>query len=96
MAEKLTKAEVVEALAEEHELPKSRVDELLRSYHEHVREAVVDGREYAIQGLLSIKQVVREARTHRNPQNGEKIEVPRHKDVRISASDALRKEVANG
>lgn len=95
MTEKVTKDELIAEIAESLGEPKSKVAEVINSYHKKISANLVAGREYSVQGLFSVKQVVREARTARNPQNGEAIEIPRHNDLKIKLSDGLRKERAN-
>ncbi len=92
----MTKAELVAAIAERAELSKSDVEKTLKAFEEIVQQVVAKGGDkVVIPGFISFEQTDRAARTGRNPQTGETIQVPASKAVKVSAGTKL-KNVAKG
>lgn len=76
-----TKAMMVDALAERAGLTKKQADSFLNAYHDIIRENVGMGDKFRFVGFGSYEKKHRDARTGRNPQTGEAIQ--------IAASDHL-------
>lgn len=55
-----------------------------------ILEAVGRGEKIQLPGLLTIEQVDRSARTGRNPQTGEEINIPASKAAKITAGSKLK------
>jgi DNA-binding protein HU-beta len=92
----MTKTELVAAVAERTEVSKADVDRVLTGFQDIVSQVVAKGEEkVSIPGFLSFEQTMRSARTGRNPQTGEPIQVPASKAVKVSAGSKL-KAIAKG
>jgi DNA-binding protein HU-beta len=92
----MTKTELVAAVAERTEVSKADVDRVLTGFQDIVSQVVAKGDEkVSIPGFLSFEQTMRSARTGRNPQTGEPIQVPASKAVKVSAGSKL-KAIAKG
>jgi DNA-binding protein HU-beta len=92
----MTKAELVAQIAERTGVSKSDVEKTMKGFEEVVQQVVSKGGDkLSLPGFLSFEQVDRSARTGRNPQTGETIQVPASKAVKISAGATLKK-VAKG
>nr|MDQ3353860.1 HU family DNA-binding protein [Actinomycetota bacterium] len=67
------------------------VDATLKGLFEVVAGVVAKGDDkITLPGFISFEQVDRAARTGRNPQTGESIDVPASKAVKISAGSKLK------
>jgi DNA-binding protein HU-beta len=92
----MTKAELIAAIAERSGVAKTDVEKSLKGFEEVVQQVVAKGSEkLTIPGFLSFEQTHRAARTGRNPQTGEAIQVKATKAVKVSAGATL-KNVAKG
>ncbi len=87
----MNKSELVDAIASRTDVSKSDVDDTLRGLFEVVAGVVAKGDEkITIPGFLSFEQSHRAARTGRNPQTGEAIQVAATNTVKISAGSKLK------
>ena len=87
----MNRSELIEAVAERAGVGKSDVDAVLKGFQDVVASTVAKGEEkITILGFLSFEQGARAARTGRNPQTGESIEVAASKTVKISAGSKLK------
>ena len=92
----MTKAELVAQIAERTGVSKSDVEKTMKGFEEVVQQVVSKGGDkLSLPGFLSFEQVRRSARTGRNPQTGETIQVPASDAVKISAGATLKK-IAKG
>lgn len=92
----MNRSELIDAVADRSGVSKSDVDAALKGLYEVVATTVAKGEEkITIPGFISFEQGSRSARTGRNPQTGESIDVPASKTVKISAGSKL-KAVAAG
>ncbi|HLV05334.1 HU family DNA-binding protein [uncultured Georgenia sp.] len=91
----VNRTELVAAVAERSSLTKSQADAALSALQDVLVESVSKGEAVKITGLLSVERVERAARTGRNPQTGEEIQIPAGYGVKISAGSALKKAVSN-
>lgn len=92
----MTKAELIAAIAERSGVSKTDVEKTLKGFEEVVQQVVAKGGDkVVIPGFVSFEQTDRKARTGRNPQTGETIQVPASKAVKVSAGTKL-KNVAKG
>lgn len=55
-----------------------------------ILEAIGRGEKIQLPGLLTIERVERSARTGRNPQTGEEINIPASKAAKITAGSKLK------
>ena len=92
----MNRSELVDAISERSGVSKNDVDATLKGFLDVVAGVVARGGDkITIPGWLSIEQGSRSARTARNPQTGETINVPASKTAKISAGSKL-KAIANG
>jgi DNA-binding protein HU-beta len=58
---------------------------------EELVEAITRGDKVALPGLLTVERTQRSARTGRNPQTGESIEIAAANTVKVTAGSNLKK-----
>jgi DNA-binding protein HU-beta len=88
----MTKAELVDKIAERTGVSKSDVEKALKGFEEVVSEVVSSSDDkISLPGFISFERVQRAARTGRNPQTGETMQVPASKAVKVSAGAALKR-----
>jgi DNA-binding protein HU-beta len=92
----VNRTELVAALSERAEVTRKDADAILNAFADVVGETVALGDEkVTIPGFLSFERTHRAARTARNPQTGDPIEIPAGYSVKVSAGSKL-KEAAKG
>ncbi|GAA2697644.1 MULTISPECIES: HU family DNA-binding protein [Actinosynnema] len=91
----MNKAELVSAIAETAEVEKSVATRALDAAIETITKALVDGDAVNLPGFGNFTVKDRAARTGRNPQTGESIEIAASKAVGFSAGKGL-KDAVNG
>ena len=91
----MNKAELVSAIAKRADVPSSTVDSVLSGLQEELVDAITRGDKVTISGLLSVERSQRSARTGRNPQTGESIEIPAANTVKVSAGSNLKKAASS-
>lgn len=90
----MNKSELIAAIAADIDMKKVDVETVLESAgrviaeHFAAADAGVDA-EAVLPGLGKLKAVTRAARTGRNPQTGEPVEIPERMAVKFSAGKAL-------
>ena len=91
----MKKNEIIKAVSDELDMTIKETAAVVDIFIEYVELALQNGDCVDIPkfGKLSVKQ--REARMARNPQTGEKIEVPAKKAIKFKASKTL-KDAING
>lgn len=91
----MNKTELVTAMAEKAELSKKDAEKALTAFTNIVADTLVDGNRVAITGFGTFEVVERAARTGRNPQTGETIQIAASKSPKFKPAKAL-KDVVNG
>jgi DNA-binding protein HU-beta len=92
----MNRSELVAALADRAEVTRKDADAVLAALAETVGEIVAKGDEkVTIPGFLTFERTHRAARTARNPQTGDPIQIPAGYSVKVSAGSKL-KEAAKG
>jgi DNA-binding protein HU-beta len=92
----MNKTELIDAIASKTGIAKSTVDEVLKGMTDVVESTVAAGDDkILIPGFVSFQRVKRAARTGRNPQTGEVIQIPASRTVKVSAGARL-KSMASG
>jgi DNA-binding protein HU-beta len=87
----MNRSELVDAISQRSGVPSSQVDASLKGLFEVVAGVVAKGDDkITIPGFLSFEQGARSARSGRNPQTGETIQVPASKTVKVSAGSKLK------
>ena len=89
----ITKTELVASIASATGQSQSSVSSVLDSLFGAVSEAVAGGEKVSIPGWISFEQVATSARTGRNPQTGEEIQIPAGKRVKVTAGSKLKAAV---
>ncbi|MGI9119012.1 MAG: HU family DNA-binding protein [Acidimicrobiales bacterium] len=87
----MNRSELVDAITERSGVGSRDVDATLKGLFEVVAGVVAKGDDkITIPGFISFEQTDRAARTGRNPQTGESLQVPASKAVKISAGSKLK------
>ena len=89
----MTKADLVNAMAEKAGLSKTDAEGALKAFAEAVTEALKAGEKVALVGFGTFSVGERAARTGQNPQTGEKIQIPAAKVPKFKAGKALKDSV---
>ena len=92
----MTKAELVDALAEEHELSKRQVTDLVDGFLAEIQTALVKGDKVQLIPFGSFVVRERKKREGRNPKTGAKLMIPARKVPAFTAGKGLRDAVAGG
>ncbi|CAN5638638.1 MAG: HU family DNA-binding protein [Actinomycetota bacterium] len=87
----MNRTELIDAVSDRSGVSSRDVDATLKGLFEVVAGVVAKGDDkITLPGFISFEQVDRAARTGRNPQTGESIDVPASKAVKISAGSKLK------
>ncbi|MEV7928585.1 HU family DNA-binding protein [Kitasatospora sp. NPDC088779] len=87
----MNRTEVVAAIADRAEVSKNDADAVLSAFAEIVGEVVRKGDEkLTIPGFLTFERTHRAARTARNPQTGEPIEIAAGYSAKVTAGSKLK------
>lgn len=89
----LNKTELVAKVAAETGQSQATVNSVLDGLFSAVSETVAAGGKVSIPGWLSFETVATSARTGRNPQTGESIQIPAGKRVKVSVGSKLKAAV---
>lgn len=89
----MSKTELVDKLATQVALPKTKVNELLDAFVKVVSESIANGDKVALPGLGSFTKAVRKARSGRNPKTGETIQIAEKMSVKFKAASQLSKSL---
>jgi len=89
----VTKADLVNAMAEKAELSKAEAEKALKAFTDSVTEALKAGEKVALVGFGTFSLGERAARTGQNPQTGAKIEIAASKTPKFKAGKALKDAV---
>lgn len=93
----MNKTELVETIAQRTDLPKSSVQSVLDTFEEIAGDVVAKGKEtLTIPGFLKFEQTHRAARSGRNPQTGETIQVPATNAAKVTAGAKLKARAKSG
>jgi DNA-binding protein HU-beta len=91
MADKsLNKSELVAKIAASTGQSQTAVDAVLNGFFETLAESVGSGTKVSIPGWLAVERTHRAARTGRNPQTGETIQIAAGNSVKVSAGSKLK------
>ena len=86
----MTKAELVQAIAEKAGLNKNQAKDALEAFISSVTDTVKDGKDVRIVGFGNFVPVERAAGTARNPRTGESVDRPASKTVRFRPGEGLK------
>jgi DNA-binding protein HU-beta len=86
----MTKNDLVERLAEEHELTKAFARELVDSVFDVITAAAANGEEVSLFGFGRFKVAERAARKGRNPRTGEAVKIAASKNLKFTPARSLK------
>ncbi len=89
----MTKAELVQAIAEKSDLEKKQAGKALDAFIETVTESLKSGTDVRIVGFGNFVAVDRPAGTARNPRTGETVERAASKAVKFRPGEGLKSAV---
>ena len=89
----MKKSEIIETIATIIELIKADVTRVFEAIFNLIKEELVKGNDVAVSGFGTFKKLERAARTGRNPQTGETIQISASKSVSFKASKTLKNEM---
>jgi DNA-binding protein HU-beta len=89
----VTKADLVNAMAEKAGLSKTDAEKALKAFTDAVAEALKAGDKVALVGFGTFSIGERAARSGQNPQTGAKINLPASKSPKFKAGKALKDSV---
>jgi len=92
----MNKSELIAAIAEQAGVSNKDAGACLDAFCDVVASEVAGGGEVKVPGWVSFSHTVRAARTARNPQTGDPIDVPAKAAVKIKAGAKLKSAVADG
>ena len=92
----MNRSELVSAIADRSGVDQKSVDATLKGFYDVVASVAATGQDkITIPGFISFEQGQRSARTGRNPQTGEEMQIPATKTVKVSVGSKL-KNIAAG
>lgn len=89
----MNKTELAKVVAEKAGITQAVAGDAVNATVEALVEALVNGEEVSIPGFGAFKVVDRAARTARNPQTGETVEVAASKAVSFHVSKTLKEKL---
>lgn len=89
----MNRTELITAMANKAEISMKDAEKALTAFTNVVADTLVDGGKVAITGFGIFEVVERAARTGRNPQTGQSIEIAASKSPKFKAGKALKDAV---
>jgi DNA-binding protein HU-beta len=86
----MNRSEFVAAVAGRTGMSQSDVDKVLTAMFDEISEVVAGDSKLTIAGYLSVERSFRNARTGRNPQTGEPVDIPATYTAKVSAGSKLK------
>ncbi|GAA1404967.1 DNA-binding protein HU 1 [Glutamicibacter uratoxydans] len=90
----MNRSELVAAVAAKTENSQVAVNGVLDALFDVFVENISQGEKVSIPGWLAVERTDRAARTGRNPQTGEAIQIPAGHSVKLTAGSKLKAAVA--
>ena len=91
----MNKSELIAAIAEQAEISRKDAENALKAFTDVVTQELVKGNKVQLVGLGTFAISERAARTGRNPQTGEEMQIAASKAPKFKAGKAL-KDAVNG
>ena len=85
----MNKSELIERMASDADISKAAAERALESFTTSVQSTLKKGGSVTLVGFGSWSVTKRAARTGRNPQTGEPVEIPERMAVKFAAGKAL-------
>ena len=89
----MNKSELVSAIAAKTELSKKDAEKALKAFIDVVSDELAEGGKIQLVGFGTFEVSERAARTGRNPQTGDEMNIPASKAPRFKAGKALKDTV---
>lgn len=89
----MNKSQLVEAVAENTELTKTNIEEILNSALDLIKKSVKKGDDVTLVGFGTFTKSKRKARIGRNPQTGKEIKIPAMTVPRFRAGKEFKETV---
>lgn len=89
----MRKSDLVDAVADIADLPERKADDAVSSAIEHITNALARGDSLSLVGFGSFSVKTRAARTGRNPQTGEEIQIAASKQVLFKPGKAFKEHI---
>ncbi|MGM1044867.1 MAG: HU family DNA-binding protein [Bacillota bacterium] len=89
----MNKADLIKVVAAQTEYAKKDVESLVEEVFTQITAALVNGEKVSISGFGDFETRKREARTGRNPQTGEPVEIAEKRVPAFKAKKALKEAV---
>ena len=86
----MNKAELIAAMSEKAEISKKDAEKALKAFTDVVEEELKKGEKIQLVGFGTFEVTERAARTGRNPQSGEEMNIPASKAPKFKAGKALK------
>ena len=90
MGSVMNRNDLIEAVAEEHEVSKAFARGMVESVFRSIGAAAQQGKEVAISGFGKFRVVERKARKGRNPATGESVKIAASKSLRFQPAKAIK------
>lgn len=90
---KLTKPELIAFIAKQHDLPKTKATKIVNDVFGKIIDSVAKDVKVQLIGFGNFELRERAARTGRNPQTGEKLEIAATKAPAFKAGKAFKEAV---
>lgn len=92
----MNKSELIDRIADQADISKSQAERALTAATEQITNELAGGGTVSLVGFGTFQVKARAARTGRNPQTGEALELPATKAPSFKAGKALKEAVKNG
>ncbi|OAM32314.1 DNA-binding protein [Eikenella sp. NML03-A-027] len=86
----MTKSELIKAIAEHGELSRADAEIALLAVQHSITKALAKGERITLPGFGTFKVVETAARTGRNPQTGEPVDIPAKRKVKFTPNEKLK------
>jgi DNA-binding protein HU-beta len=89
----MTKAELIDSVANKAELPKQKAEEIVNGLFDDIVGALKNGDKVNISGFGTFSISERKARTGRNPKTGETIQIASSRAAKFKAGKILKESL---
>ncbi len=89
----MTKAELIDSVANKAELPKQKAEEIVNGLFDDIVGALKNGDKVNISGFGTFSVSERKARTGRNPKTGEAIQIAASRAPKFKAGKILKESL---
>ena len=86
----MNKQELIKDIAERGEFTKTDAEAALKAVQGAIAAVLVNGDKITLPGFGTFKVVETAARTGRNPQTGEPVEIPAKRKIKFNPTQALK------